>query len=196
MRRFSMAATLAIGLILAIASAGPRRRRAGPGRTPGGPGQSRDPGRGPGPAGPRRGDGDRPGRPASRPRRGPSGSGARRSACSTSSWPKNPTVAPAPLIRFQAGVYRWAEGRSLAEQAELVAGRRPGPAGAVRALDDAVAPAPGGRAQAGRRRRAARRRTSGSGWPRRSPTGPGSSPRTTRPGWPPSARRWRCSTPR
>ena len=32
----------------------------------------------------------------------------------------NPDIESAPLIRFQAGVYRWAEGRSSAEQVEFV----------------------------------------------------------------------------
>jgi len=51
---------------------------------------------------------------------------------------KNPGVEPAPLIRFQAAVYRWAEGRSLAEQAELSPADAPARVGAVRALDEAI----------------------------------------------------------
>ena len=52
---------------------------------------------------------------------------------------KNPIVASAPLIRFQAGVYRWAEGRSFAEQFALSPADVQARAGAVQALDDAIA---------------------------------------------------------
>src|SRR5262249_2646054 len=50
----------------------------------------------------------------------------------------NPTVASAPLIRFQAGVYRWAVGRSFAQHFELPPADVQARADAVQALDDAI----------------------------------------------------------
>ena len=51
---------------------------------------------------------------------------------------KNPDVEAAPLIRFQAAVYRWAEGQSFAEESELAPSDAPARAGAIRSLDDSV----------------------------------------------------------
>jgi hypothetical protein len=51
---------------------------------------------------------------------------------------KNPDIESAPLIRFQTGVYRWAEGRSFAEQFELAPSDAAIRAGATRSLDDAI----------------------------------------------------------
>ncbi len=52
---------------------------------------------------------------------------------------RNPAVGPGPMLRFQAGVYAWAEGRSFADQADLAPGDAPARGGAIKALDDAVA---------------------------------------------------------
>jgi hypothetical protein len=51
---------------------------------------------------------------------------------------KQPGVESAPVIRFQAAVYRWAEGRSFAEQAELDPSDRKLREGAIRSLDDST----------------------------------------------------------
>jgi tetratricopeptide (TPR) repeat protein len=51
---------------------------------------------------------------------------------------RNPTVGSSPLIRFQAGVYRWAEGRSFAQEFELSPANAQARAGAVQALEDAI----------------------------------------------------------
>jgi hypothetical protein len=51
---------------------------------------------------------------------------------------KNPSIEAASLIRFQAAVYRWAEGRSFAEQAELVPSDSKLRQEAIRALDDST----------------------------------------------------------
>ena len=51
---------------------------------------------------------------------------------------KNPDVESAPLLRFQAGVYRWAEGRSFADQVELAPAESKLRAGAIAALDDST----------------------------------------------------------
>ena len=50
----------------------------------------------------------------------------------------NPVIESAPLLRFQAGVYRWAEGRSLLDQSELSPGDAVLRAEATRSLDDSV----------------------------------------------------------
>ena len=51
---------------------------------------------------------------------------------------RNPEIKAVLLLRFQAGVYRWAEGRSLSEQAELAPADSPAHGGAIKALDDAT----------------------------------------------------------
>jgi hypothetical protein len=51
---------------------------------------------------------------------------------------KHPEVEAAPLIRFQASVYRWAEGQSFAEQAELAPSDLKLRQGAIRTLDDSI----------------------------------------------------------
>lgn len=51
---------------------------------------------------------------------------------------KNPGGDPAPGLRFQAGVYRWAEGRSFDPTADLSLADSPARVGPVRALDDAI----------------------------------------------------------
>ena len=51
---------------------------------------------------------------------------------------KHPQVEAAPLIRFQAAVYRWAEGRSFADQADLAPADPRNRDGAIRALDDST----------------------------------------------------------
>ncbi len=51
---------------------------------------------------------------------------------------RNPDLESAPLIRFQAAVYRWAEGQSLAEQAELTPSDAKARADAIAALDDSI----------------------------------------------------------
>jgi hypothetical protein len=51
---------------------------------------------------------------------------------------QNPDIESAPLIRFQAGVYRWAEGRSFAELAELAPLDAKAQFGAIQALDDSI----------------------------------------------------------
>ena len=51
---------------------------------------------------------------------------------------KDPQADASPLIRFQAAVYRWAEGRSFAEQAELAPAEAKLRAGAIEALDDST----------------------------------------------------------
>jgi hypothetical protein len=51
---------------------------------------------------------------------------------------KHPGVEAAPLIRFQAAVYRWAEGRSFADQWLLSPADAKLREGATRAIDDAV----------------------------------------------------------
>lgn len=48
-------------------------------------------------------------------------------------------VESATLLRFQAAVYRWAEGRSFAEQSELAPADPKLREGAIRALDDSIA---------------------------------------------------------
>jgi len=52
---------------------------------------------------------------------------------------RQPAADPAPMLRFQAGVYAWAEGRSFADQADLAPGDGPARLGAIQALDDSVA---------------------------------------------------------
>ena len=51
---------------------------------------------------------------------------------------KHDQVESAPLLRFQAAVYRWAEGRSFADQAELAPADPKLRQGAIRALDDST----------------------------------------------------------
>ncbi|WP_435010640.1 hypothetical protein P12x_001919 [Tundrisphaera lichenicola] len=51
---------------------------------------------------------------------------------------ENPTVGTASLIRFQASVYRWAEGKSLVDQAELTPADAEIRTQAIQALDDAI----------------------------------------------------------
>jgi tetratricopeptide (TPR) repeat protein len=51
---------------------------------------------------------------------------------------QNPDVESAPLIRFQAGVYRWAEGRSFAEQFELAPSNAKARTSAIESFDDAT----------------------------------------------------------
>lgn len=51
---------------------------------------------------------------------------------------RNPEIESAPLIRFQAGVYRWAEGRRSSEQAEFSPSDTRTRANAIESLDDAV----------------------------------------------------------
>ena len=51
---------------------------------------------------------------------------------------QNPDIDSAPLIRFQAGVYRWAEGRSFAEQFDLSPSDVKARTGAIESFDDAT----------------------------------------------------------
>jgi TolA-binding protein len=50
----------------------------------------------------------------------------------------NPLIEAAPLLQFQAGVYRWAEGQGYAEQFEQKPADESNRAGAIKALDDAI----------------------------------------------------------
>jgi hypothetical protein len=50
----------------------------------------------------------------------------------------HPEIDAAPLIQFQAGIYRWAEGQGFADQFEQKPADPSNRAGAVRALDDAI----------------------------------------------------------
>ena len=50
----------------------------------------------------------------------------------------NPNVEAAPLIRFQAAVYRWAEGQSFVDQFEQKPAELASKEGAIQSLDDAI----------------------------------------------------------
>ena len=51
---------------------------------------------------------------------------------------KNPAIETALLLRFQGGVYAWAKGRTLLDQADNAPGDRGHRLGAIAALDDSV----------------------------------------------------------
>ncbi len=52
---------------------------------------------------------------------------------------RNPAIETSPLLRFQGGVYAWAKGRTLLDQADVAPGEPAHRLGAIAALDDAVA---------------------------------------------------------